>query len=493
MALFQHTPLVDAALDIRLLRLKPQRHVDIVECSFSAFKFSQAPSYTAISYTWGNQFVTHMIRMNDAELLVTRNCFNALRQASRHLDISGTYVWIDGVCINQNDRPEKNAQVQMMGVIYKRANLVAISLRLEVSDEPVLLADKVDDAPAGDFRDEWVEWISDVVPRGHAQRYPLLHALHALVDHDYWSRVWIVEELVLANGIEILCNDSVVSWSKISNLVTYMNQAPIWAANRIKELNDLDDGEEILTEDGLRRRFFPMGYSFLRIAEYKLWRENTDAADAARDINVVLSRFQDNQCYDLLDRVYGLMHLIDWIDSAEPPLQVDYAKSPYQVAVECVDYLVATEDIGTDMELMMYSRLVFNALKLSSTAPELEALVQERQSSFHELVLRGQTTTETMAVGHPMQSMPDVIAHGMGATARRQPYFKLSVVSNSCVKLVGLGNFTAANLVWAGEDPPHPFDPIKVDTHHRTLPTKFSKALSRQSTLRQLLPPRFGL
>jgi hypothetical protein len=38
------------------------------------------------------------------------------------------YFWIDAICINQDDIPERNSQVQMMGDIYTNATFVMIWL-----------------------------------------------------------------------------------------------------------------------------------------------------------------------------------------------------------------------------------------------------------------------------------------------------------------------------------------------------------------------------
>ncbi|KAH8900857.1 heterokaryon incompatibility, partial [Thozetella sp. PMI_491] len=90
------------------------------------------PEYDAISYTWGSGGKSHRITVSDGvgkplgELAVTANVRHILRQLE-----SGKgprYVWIDSICINQDDNIEKAAQVTHMGTFYSRAARVLICL-----------------------------------------------------------------------------------------------------------------------------------------------------------------------------------------------------------------------------------------------------------------------------------------------------------------------------------------------------------------------------
>jgi hypothetical protein len=80
-------------------------------------------SYEALSYVWGSRFGTEPIRCDGKLLLVTPNCESALR----HLRLKNKtrFLWIDAVCIDQENgassAKERNAQVALMGEIYKKA------------------------------------------------------------------------------------------------------------------------------------------------------------------------------------------------------------------------------------------------------------------------------------------------------------------------------------------------------------------------------------
>jgi hypothetical protein len=77
-----------------------------IECKLSAFRLADAPSYIALSYVWGDIKETAPITLNDAEIHVTTNLLAALRRMSAWGP--GTYLWIDALCINQNNTEEKS-------------------------------------------------------------------------------------------------------------------------------------------------------------------------------------------------------------------------------------------------------------------------------------------------------------------------------------------------------------------------------------------------
>lgn len=207
------------------------------------------PTYYALSYTWGNPRMVYKAgRDDDAELrsaadqcfpilcdgrilMVSRNLYDALKQL-RESDELGPlvegqtnlsplrYIWIDAICINQGDTPERNSQVEMMGEIYKSASLVLVWL-----------------GPRGWFTDQALATISTIcsIAKEH-QSTNLSHVdiyssswweerslwwpgdwsgFYVYLHHTWFRRSWIVQEVSLAKQAVILCGDAIVTWDTI--------------------------------------------------------------------------------------------------------------------------------------------------------------------------------------------------------------------------------------------------------------------------------------
>lgn len=75
------------------------------------------PLYTALSYVWGTDKPSTAVLINGKLVLVRKNLAAALRHL-RQIDCS-LNIWIDAICINQDDKEEKSHQVEMMAKIYK--------------------------------------------------------------------------------------------------------------------------------------------------------------------------------------------------------------------------------------------------------------------------------------------------------------------------------------------------------------------------------------
>ncbi|KAH8716724.1 heterokaryon incompatibility protein-domain-containing protein, partial [Phaeosphaeriaceae sp. PMI808] len=83
---------------------------------------SNWPEYKALSYVWGSSEMTSTIHVNNIQCQATTNLVSALR----HIREKQTTIilWVDALCINQEDTNERNQQVQMMARIYKSAQEV---------------------------------------------------------------------------------------------------------------------------------------------------------------------------------------------------------------------------------------------------------------------------------------------------------------------------------------------------------------------------------
>jgi hypothetical protein len=76
--------------------------------------------YHALSYVWGSKHATRPILLNGMMFPVTANLEGALRHL-RELYREGRrdlVLWVDALCINQDDVEERTEQVQLMGHIY---------------------------------------------------------------------------------------------------------------------------------------------------------------------------------------------------------------------------------------------------------------------------------------------------------------------------------------------------------------------------------------
>ncbi|KAK4184554.1 heterokaryon incompatibility protein-domain-containing protein [Podospora australis] len=82
--------------------------------------------YEALSYMWGNANHTTNIVLNGVSYPATVNLVSALRHL-RHSDSNRT-LWIDALCINQKDIPERNVQVGRMTEIYRSAQRTLVFL-----------------------------------------------------------------------------------------------------------------------------------------------------------------------------------------------------------------------------------------------------------------------------------------------------------------------------------------------------------------------------
>jgi len=109
---------------IRLLHIEKGEDPAPIRCKLSQVSVKSPPAYEALSYVWGDPEEKCMITWNNEQVPVTRNLYTAL--PFLRLRDGERVMWIDAVCINQNDEQERSQQVRIMGKIYKQASQVIV-------------------------------------------------------------------------------------------------------------------------------------------------------------------------------------------------------------------------------------------------------------------------------------------------------------------------------------------------------------------------------
>ncbi len=98
----------------------------MIKCTMKHAKFSEKPTYEALSYVWGPENVIHPIVINGYNVYVRQNMWLAMQHLRSDTEVR--VLWIDATCINQQNIHERNHQVTQMGMIYHQATKVIIWL-----------------------------------------------------------------------------------------------------------------------------------------------------------------------------------------------------------------------------------------------------------------------------------------------------------------------------------------------------------------------------
>ncbi|KAK1759047.1 heterokaryon incompatibility protein-domain-containing protein [Echria macrotheca] len=186
---------------IRFLVLHPGGRDDPIECSLYHNRITEC-QYRALSYEWGDEGdLGDVITVNNhpSPRAIQKNLEDVLREIRQEKE--DVTLWIDAICINQNDATEKGHQVAMMGKVFREADGVIAWL-----------------GPAADNSEMAMDLIAgqeSLQPRNNRREFSdnEVEALISIAYRSYWSRIWIMQEFFLAKDLEIRCGTKAVSFA----------------------------------------------------------------------------------------------------------------------------------------------------------------------------------------------------------------------------------------------------------------------------------------
>jgi hypothetical protein len=103
----------------RLMTLAAGNAADPLRCSLAIINVEDPPRYEALSYVWGKNTSESRLWCDGRPLTITPNLDRALR--SLRLPTLARRLWVDAICIDQQNVEERTRQVQYMRLIYKHA------------------------------------------------------------------------------------------------------------------------------------------------------------------------------------------------------------------------------------------------------------------------------------------------------------------------------------------------------------------------------------
>ena len=310
---------------IRLLRLHRdwffRIRLELVEVPLRG-----APCFEAISYTWGDQLPKEDITISDNTFSTTRTVARILKSRChklRLLPVPGMefFMWIDALCINQEDSEEKNHQVPLMREIYTCAIRVIVCLGENgyARKAAWLLLELYNVSPmlsAEETMQKCLQWGAD----------SSWLALDDLLKHPWFKRIWVVQEVAVAREVYLIYGHGMLSWDVVH-----------WMVRRVFNYRR---STQTLSPDSTMESIVP--FSFKR---QLIWNVRASLyIKKSWILSEAIMYFSEHQAIDPRDKVFAILGLVtDALDMKE---WIDYDKTPEQVYIKTARYILSRQEEG---------------------------------------------------------------------------------------------------------------------------------------------------
>lgn len=235
-----YAPLTDPTAQIRLLDLLPGTGRSRIRCRLRTVDIgsSEKHSYEPLSYCWGSQSsIWTIIWVGDNQVHVGKNLYLALEYLRFPQDIRT--LWVDALCINQQDVNEKNAQIPLMRQIYENGSQTLVWLGDREASSALafqimnFLASYAKEHPGQVINPErWDEYRrnkrtpgQDEARRGAGplnvwaswNQLSAQDALRKLFGRAWFERVWVIQEVAVSEKVMVHCGNLTTSWENLQS------------------------------------------------------------------------------------------------------------------------------------------------------------------------------------------------------------------------------------------------------------------------------------
>ncbi|KAM6523074.1 hypothetical protein FSOLCH5_003694 [Fusarium solani] len=401
---YSSLPDFDPATEIRLLKLHRKFPFLQLSAELVSWPLHSAPPYHAISYVWahGPQDMRHMT-LNGMWFRVRGNVHDILVNCS---SVFGPrFVWIDTICIDQGNLTEKTVQVRAMQNIYSKAAHVLICLGGTWSLPALSLVGELQTLDRLWGRDYVHGHVSGFFQRRRIDPY-LCTRVKALVDlmqHPWFSRVWVVQEAVVASRATFFYGGTPIPLMDLYGWQTILCDGQV-----LTPLAAFVSGPGESPQSGVSEILGFLSLSFIVAYRMEL------AMLGPAHLSHVLRVFGEKHATMHQDKVFALIGMAKESSDATLKQLIDYSRPAEDVLLDLGNYLV---DVGQALDVFDLAGLrqrgrnpslpswavdwtaIRAGMPLNSTfqpserqyhaARDMPARVR-RGSSRHEIVVRGQ-------------------------------------------------------------------------------------------------------
>ncbi|KAK4615827.1 hypothetical protein CLAFUW4_10093 [Fulvia fulva] len=286
-----------------------------------SFQICEAPPYIALSYSWGTEPTGIELEIGPLACIpITKHLDRALRQARNPR--KSVFLWVDALCIDQQNVEERSAQVSIMQHIFSAAEDVYIWLGMGTD---VLSARNLEDGPTA----ENLRWMialnrdtkqNDQFVGLNAQA---MRSIMGQQTHAWWKRKWVLQEVSVAKNPPLVLYDEY-----IFDGAAFFKSWPaefILGSPRTQQISDVRPGQT--WSSGIWQAFMSMEQS-MRVPWLMRdwWTYYQIHPSEGRPLGELLRIAAASNTSNHLDHVYALLGLTTAQHRAE--ISVDYSKPP---------------------------------------------------------------------------------------------------------------------------------------------------------------------
>lgn len=362
------------------------------------------PHYTAISYTWGSAVRDESIILDGSLRNVTRSAHEVLVRV--RLQSKPILIWIDSICINQDDTKEKSKQIQLMGQIYSMAsNTVGwIGQSAEDSDLAIKSIKSHGEVfgsgnpcePSSVFG----EYIRDHA-RSEAGSQEWI-AIEKILARSWFHRIWVLQEVALSKRLIIYCGDNEFLWDDILRFIIAIGQVDQISRPQLGLGNTLSPVKTMMhlrlmcrPEDYLENPKTHASAPLLQdlnpilryIAMKYVIRSNRmkKLSASSRGLITLLKSCAHFGATDPRDQVYGLLGIAG--DSGEPYFLPDYSQSVRDVYINVTRHII-TKTMSLEVLQSAGVGMVERRVDLPSWVPDFASLSYGPTTQDYEVNFR---------------------------------------------------------------------------------------------------------
>lgn len=350
-----YLPLTEATNEIRLLHLLPASFDEVICCRLQHAELDETLNFTALSYTWGDPTVRQPILIDDNSIEVTLNLYDALQHMRHETDTR--ILWVDAVCINQDDLDERGKQVLRMRDIYTLASTVEVWIgkvgpdgddvgAVDLVKKMASFFDNLEDVLNKGIKGEGHETLRGEMGKAAPMA---VKSLTDLFKRPWWTRIWVVQELSLARQATATVRVGHLTSSWLSWLVTAHAIESAWFI--------VADLATSVSADRHTEGFL----NGIRMSQCRI----VNASMPGFTLLELLNQHRDCEATNARDKVYGLLGLA--ADAELMAIIPDYRATPEEVFTDFFRRHVTTTN---SLDMICASRYPRNLESLPSWVPD---------------------------------------------------------------------------------------------------------------------------